>query len=58
MGLRHLARLRRARGLLAASGFDTSGTVLACYARAGFDAELRASAGSDVLLADLDAIYA
>ena len=56
MSLRHLMRLRRARDLLAAS-FDTSETVLACYSRAGFDAELRAAAGSDVLLADLDAIY-
>ena len=37
---------------------DTSETVLACYARAGFDAELRAAAGSEVLLADLDVIYA
>ncbi len=58
MGMRHLARLRRARDLLAANGFDTSETVLACYARAGFDAELRAAGGHEVLLADLDAIYA
>jgi len=56
MDLRHLARLRRARDLLGAS-FDTSGTVLACYSRAGFDAELRAAAGPDVLLADLETIY-
>jgi uncharacterized protein len=56
-GLRHLARLRRARDLLAAS-FDTSDTVLACYSAAGFDDELRAAAGSEVLLADLAAIYA
>jgi uncharacterized protein len=56
MDMRHLARLRRARDLLAAS-FDTSETVLACYSRAGFDAELRAAAGPDVLLADLDTIY-
>ncbi len=58
MGLRHLGRLRRARDLLAAGGFDTSETVLACYAGAGFDAELRAAAGPEVLLADLAAIYA
>jgi uncharacterized protein len=57
MGVRHLARLRRAQGLLAASGFDTANTVLACYARAGFDAELRAAAGPEVLLADLEVIY-
>ena len=58
MGMRHLVRLRRARDLLAVSGLDTSETVLACYARAGFDAELRAAAGSEVVLADLDVIYA
>jgi hypothetical protein len=56
MSLRHLVRLRRARDLLAAN-FDTSETVLACYSRAGFDAELRAAAGPDVLLADVDTIY-
>jgi uncharacterized protein len=56
MDLRLLAPLRRARDLLAAS-FDTAGTVLACYSGAGFDAELRAAAGPDVVLADLDAIY-
>jgi uncharacterized protein len=55
MSLRHLTWLRRARDLLAAS-LDTSETVLACYSGAGFDAELRAAAGPDVLLADLDAI--
>ncbi len=58
MGPRHLGRLRRARDLLAAGGLDTSETVLACYAGAGFDAELRAAAGPEVLLADLAAIYA
>ncbi len=57
MGMRHLARLRRAQALLAASGFDTADTVLACYARTGFDDELRAAAGPGVLLADLDTIY-
>ncbi|MGO8958921.1 MAG: ATP-binding protein [Streptosporangiaceae bacterium] len=57
MGRRNLGRLRRARELLAANGYGTSETVLACYARAGFDAELRAAAGSGVLLAGLDAIY-
>jgi AAA+ ATPase superfamily predicted ATPase len=57
MSLRHLARLRRARDLLAASDYDTSETVLTCYAKAGFDAELRAASGPGVLLADLDVIY-
>ncbi|MGH3304210.1 MAG: hypothetical protein ACRDOK_21535 [Streptosporangiaceae bacterium] len=59
MGARHLARLRSARSTLAGKGFDTSQTVLACYSSAGFDAEVQAAAlGPDVLLADLDAIYA
>lgn len=57
MGTRHLARLQRARDLLEGSGYDTSNAVLACYARAGFDAELRAAADPGVLLADLDVIY-
>ena len=56
MDMRHLARLRRARDLLA-TRFDPSEVVLACYSRAGFDAELRAAAGPDVLLADLNAVY-
>jgi uncharacterized protein len=41
MGLRHLARLARARDLLAIKKYDTSGTVLACYSAAGFDQDLR-----------------
>jgi AAA+ ATPase superfamily predicted ATPase len=57
MGMRDLARLRRARALLEATGLDTSDAVLACYAGAGFDDELRAAAGRDVLLADLGTIY-
>lgn len=59
MGLRHLQRLRRARDLLAVKGYDTSGTVLACYGGAGFDDDLRAEAARDrrVLLAGLDAVY-
>ncbi len=58
MGLRHLDRLRRARDLLAAKGYDTGETVLACYAGVGFDVDMGAKAGGEVLLADLDAIYA
>ncbi len=57
MGMHDLVRLRRARDLLARNGFDTTKTVLACYARAGFDGELRAAAGPGVLLADLATIY-
>jgi AAA+ ATPase superfamily predicted ATPase len=44
MGLGHLARLARARDLLAARKYDTSATILACYSAAGFDDELRAQA--------------
>ncbi len=44
MGLGHLARLARARDLLAAKKYDTSATILACYSAAGFDDELRAQA--------------
>lgn len=59
MGMRHLARLRRARDLLSVKGYDTSETWLACYSGAGFDDELRAAAVRDrVLLVDLDRLYA
>jgi hypothetical protein len=59
MGVEHLDQLRRARQLLAGRGYDTAGTVLACYSAAGFDAELRAGASpSDVLLVGLDDLYA
>lgn len=61
LGMRHLARLRRARELLAVKGFDTARTVLACYSGAGFDDELREAAartGDDrVLLVDLARLY-
>ncbi|HEY7485436.1 MAG TPA: ATP-binding protein [Streptosporangiaceae bacterium] len=40
----HVARLARARDLLAAKGYDTTETVLACYSGAGFSDELRAGA--------------
>ncbi|MET8006835.1 hypothetical protein [Nonomuraea glycinis] len=59
MGLRHLDRLRLARDLLQAKGYDTSETVLACYGGAGFDEELTAAARSDarILLVDLPTLY-
>ncbi|WP_230878507.1 ATP-binding protein [Planomonospora sp. ID67723] len=59
MGVGHLARLRRARDLLAAKGYDTSRTVLACYSGAGFDTDLTAAAREDgrILLVDLPALY-
>lgn len=41
MGLRHLAKLARARDLLAVKKYDVSTTVLACYSAAGFDQDLR-----------------
>jgi uncharacterized protein len=44
MGSGHVARPARARDLLAAKGYDTAETVLACYSGAGFDDELRAGA--------------
>ncbi|CRK59779.1 archaeal ATPase, fused to C-terminal DUF234 domain [Alloactinosynnema sp. L-07] len=60
MGLGHVARLTRAQGLLAAKGWDTVSTKLACYSGAGFTDELRAAAAGDdrILLIDLDQIYA
>ncbi len=66
MTLGHVDRLRRARELLSAKGYDTSRTLLACYSGAGFDENLRAAAtapGSAVnradapMLVDLNTIY-
>jgi uncharacterized protein len=58
MGLRHIERLRRARALLTAKGYDTTGTALVCYSGTGFDPALQAAAGSgDVLLIDVDRLY-
>ncbi len=60
IGHRHLARLVRARELLALKGYDTEGTVLTCYSGAGFSKELTATAtGNDhLLLVDLHQLYA
>jgi AAA+ ATPase superfamily predicted ATPase len=61
MGLRQLARLGRARDLLAAKKYDTSGTVLACYSAAGFDQDLRgqaARAPGNILLIGAEDLYA
>ncbi|MEO3785283.1 ATP-binding protein [Actinocorallia sp. B10E7] len=58
MGHGHVARLARARDLLAAKGYDVSDTVLACYSGAGFTEELRADTRSDAVLIGLDRIYA
>ncbi|GGQ01015.1 AAA family ATPase [Streptosporangium pseudovulgare] len=54
MGTEHVARLRRARDLLTAKGFDTRDTVLTCYSGAGFSTE----AASDVRLVTIDDLYA
>jgi uncharacterized protein len=57
LGSSHVARLRRARDLLAVKGFDTQGTVLACYSGAGFSSDLLAARDSSLALIDLDQIY-
>jgi hypothetical protein len=58
MGPRHLARLARARDLLAGRGFDTSSASLACYSGAGFDSGLRAAASDEnVTLVDAARLY-
>jgi hypothetical protein len=58
MGRRHVDRLSRARDLLAVKGFDTRGTVLACYSGAGFDPDLAAGQPDDLRLIGLDQLYA
>ena len=59
MGMRHLARLARARDLLAAKKYDVGGTVLACYSAAGFDEELRRQAAlKGILLVGAEQLYA
>ena len=59
MDTRHLDRLRRARDLLSVKGFQTAGTVLACYSGTGFSQGLRTLAASEprVLLVGLDRLY-
>jgi AAA+ ATPase superfamily predicted ATPase len=61
MGLRHLAKLVRARDLLAAKKYDTQATVLTCYSAAGFDDELRSRAAQGperILLIGPEELYA
>jgi uncharacterized protein len=59
MTMRHFDRLRRARDLLSVRGYDTTGTKLACYSAAGFDADLRSAAAHqpDALLIGLSDLY-
>ena len=58
MDRRHVDRLRRARDLLTAKGFDTRDTVLACYSGAGFHPDLAADTAGDIRLIGLDQLYA
>ncbi|OHV44246.1 ATPase [Pseudofrankia sp. BMG5.36] len=63
MGTRHVERLRRARDLLAAKGYDVRDTVLACYSGAGFDPALTTAttatpAGAKIATIDLTRLYA
>jgi uncharacterized protein len=61
MGERHLARLRQARNLLAAQGYDTRTARLACYSGAGFDETIRTTATTDsdrAQLVGLNDLYA
>ncbi|MFI6176015.1 ATP-binding protein [Nonomuraea sp. NPDC051191] len=55
MGPRHVARLRRARDLLDAKGFDVRDAKLVCYSGAGFDPALAQE--SDVLAIGLKELY-
>jgi uncharacterized protein len=59
MGPSHVARLAKARDLLAVKGYDVADTVLACYSGAGFADELRATArDGQVALIDVARLYA
>ncbi|ONH36469.1 MULTISPECIES: hypothetical protein [Protofrankia] len=57
MGIRQVERLRRARDLLAARGFNTRDTVIACYSDAGFDPELHDTTDR-LLTVGLEDLYA
>jgi hypothetical protein len=59
MTIGHVDRLRRARDLLAAKGYDTTDTVLTCYSGIGFDENLRAAAKADrrIVLVDVENLY-
>ncbi len=55
MGPAHSRRLRRAKDVLAAKGYDVRDTLLACYSGAGFDGALRSE--TDVRTVGLDELY-
>ena len=46
----HLDRLRRARDLLSAKGYDMTSTRLTCYSGAPFDSALREAARTDSMV--------
>ena len=56
LGELHLARLRRARDVLAVRGYDVRETVLALYGGGGFERRLQ-FATDNVRLVDLDRLY-
>jgi len=59
LGLRHVARLERIRELLRAGGkFDSAGTKLLLASAAGFTDELVGMNRSDVVLVDVERLYA
>ncbi|WP_197686349.1 hypothetical protein [Actinoplanes derwentensis] len=60
IGHHHLTRLERARYLLRQKGYDTEATKLTLYGGAGFTSDLKAAAAgnADILLVDLDQLYA
>lgn len=67
MTIGHVDRLRRARELLAAKGYDTSQTILTCCSGAGFDENLQAvgiglghrpKEVDSPMLVDLNTVYA
>jgi len=58
MDRRHVERLRRARDLLTAKGFDTRDAPLACYSGSGFHPDPEFEVPSDVRLIGLGQLYA
>lgn len=57
IGQRHVDRLRRARDVLAAKGYDTRDTRLTCYAGVGVDPSLDTTA-RDLQIIGLEDLYA
>jgi AAA+ ATPase superfamily predicted ATPase len=58
MGIGHVNRLRRAKELLAARGYDCDNAILACYSGGGFTAELlETERQNDVVLIGPEMLY-